>query len=137
PCFCPAQGFDFGNYQVLTNTPLGGSIFEYVLKVNVTNRAADALGVSAQVFSTATNTTIISGLAGFGDVALGQNATSTNTFIVRQQGAGLFNPSLLQWFVSVQSMPLFVFIQTPAGTLLTKGTNVLISGSVGPAVSGV
>ena len=86
---CHAQGFDFGNYRVLSNAPLAGSNFEYVLKVTLTNRAADALGVSAQVFSAATNTTIVSGLASFGDVPSGQSATCTNTFIVRQHSAGL------------------------------------------------
>ena len=134
---CHAQGFDFGNYRVLSNAPLAGSNFEYVLKVTLTNRAADALGVSAQVFSAATNTTIVSGLASFGDVPSGQSATCTNTFIVRQHSAGLFDPAPLQWFVSVQSMPLSVFIQIPSGTLLTNGTHVWISGRVGPAVSGV
>ena len=134
---CAGQGFDFGNYQVVSSAPLGGSSFEYVLKVSVTNRAAHAAGVSAQVFSTATNTIIVAGLVGFGDVAFGQSAPSTNTFKVRQVGPGLFNPAPLQWFVSVQSMPLSVSVDTPVNALLTNGTNVLVSGSVGPAVDGV
>lgn len=134
---CAGQGFDFGNYQVVSTAPLGGSSFEYVLKVQVTNRAADALGVTAQVFSTVTNTTVLSGLVGFGDVVFGQSALSTNVFRIRQFGSGLFNPSPLQWFVSVQSMPLSVSVDTPVNALLTNGTSVLVSGSVGPAVDGV
>jgi hypothetical protein len=59
---CFGQGFGLGNYQVVSNTPLGGSNYEFLLRVSVTNQTADAQGVTAQVFSTATNTVIISGL---------------------------------------------------------------------------
>jgi len=137
-----AQSFEFGNYQVVSTTPLEGIGFEYVLLVNATNHAADAQGVSAQVFSSATNQVVIQGTVGFGDLALGASATCTNTFTVQQFGlvqSGLaqFDPSPLQWFASVQTMPLAVTIDTPVSGLLTSGTNVVVSGTVGPAVTGV
>ena len=48
-----------------------------------------------------------------------------------------FDPSALQWFFSAQSMPLAITVDTPVTGFLTNGTNVVVSGTVGPAVDGV
>jgi len=131
------QGFDVGNYQVVSSTRVGRTLFEYVLRVSITNKVATAQGLTAQVFSRSTNTVVIQGNVSFGDLAFGASTISSNTITIRQDRSAVFDPTALQWFVTAQSMPLAVTIDTPVSGLLTNGTNVVISGTVGPAVHGV
>lgn len=128
------QGFNFGNYQVQSSTRVGRTEFEYVMRISVTNQAASAQGVRAQVFSLSTNTVIVDGEVQFGDVAFGQSATSVDTFTIRQNRLSAFDPSQLMWFALVEAMPLQVTITSPASGHLTNGTNIVVSGTVGALV---
>jgi hypothetical protein len=131
------QGFGVGNYQVLSSTRVGRTEFEYVIGVTISNQVASALGVTVQVYSVSTNTVIIQGNVNFGDVALGASAVSTNTITIRQNRLAPFNPADLAWFVTVNSMPLSLTVISPVSGFLTNGSNVLVTGTIGPAVEGV
>lgn len=131
------QVFSVGNYQVLSSTRVGRTEFEYVLRVTVSNRVASAVGVAAQVYSVSGNTTIIQGDVNFGDVPLGAGAVSTDTITIRQNRLAPFNPADLAWFFSVKSMPLSLTVISPLSGFLTNGTNVVVTGTIGPAVDGV
>jgi PKD repeat protein len=131
------QGFEFGNYQVVSSTRVGRTKFEYVMRVTLTNKAAAAQGITAQVFSRSADTVIVEGNVSFGDVGFGTSATGADTFTLRQSRLIAFNPTNLQWFVSAQSMALAVTVTEPVSGLLTNGTSVRVSGTVGPAVDGV
>ena len=137
PISVQGQGFGVGNYQVLSSTRVGRTQFQYVLSVSITNTVAAALGVTAQVFSTSPNTVIVQGSASFGDLTFGAAAVSTNTITIIQDRVAAFDPSQLQWFISVKSMPLELTVIAPLSGFLTNGTNVVVSGTVGPAVDGV
>ena len=132
-----AQSFEFGNYQVISSTRVGRTEFEYVMKVTITNKVAAARGVTAQVFSRSDKTVIVEGNAGFGNLSLGASAAAADTFTIRQNRLAAFNPADLQWFVSVESMDLALTVDQPVSGLLTNGTNVVVSGTVGSAVDGV
>jgi hypothetical protein len=131
------QGFGVGNYQVLSSTRVGRTEFEYTLSVTISNQVATAFGVTAQVYSVSTNTEVVQGEVSFGDVLLGATAVSSNTITIRQNRVAPFNPADLQWFVTVQSMPLSLAVTSPVSGFLTNGTNVTVSGSFGDAVDGV
>src|SRR5262249_30265826 len=124
-------GFDIGNYQVISSARVGRTAFQYVLSVSITNRVASASGVTAQVYSTTTNTTIVEGTVGFGDLAFGADAVSTNSITIIQDRLAAFDPSQLLWYVSVKTMALSLTVDTPISGLLTNGTNVFVSGTVG------
>ena len=130
-------GLDVGGYQVISSTRVGRTDYQYVLTVNITNRVASAAGVTAQVYSLSTNTTIVQGTVSFGDVAFGATAVSSNTITIIQNRLAAFDPTQLQWFVSVKSMPLTLTVNSPVSGFLTGGTNVTVSGTVGPNVDGV
>src|SRR5882762_8492888 len=78
------QGFEFGNYQVVSSTRVGRTEFEYVMRVSITNKVASAQGVTAQVFSGSASTVIVEGDVSFGDVGFGAGAISADTFTLRQ-----------------------------------------------------
>ncbi len=137
PFLAAGQSFQFSDLEVVSSRRVGRTEFEYVLRVAVTNRVASASGVRALAFSTSTNTFLVDNAVEFGDLNLGDSATSTDTFTVRHNREVPFDPSVLQWFPSARSMPLSVLVDAPISGVLTNGTNVLVRGSVGPAVEAV
>ena len=131
------QGFSVGNYEVLSSTRVGRTTFDFVMRATITNNSLPAQGVLARATSTSTNTTVVSRTLQFGTVNAGSTAVSTNTFTIRQNRLVPFDPASLQWAVSVQSMQLALTLDSPHSGFLTNGTNIVVSGAVGPAVTAV
>ncbi len=131
------QGFTFGNYQVVSETRVDRTLFDYVMRVTVSNNVLSAKGVTGYVASSSTNTVVTQGIVSFGDVGQGASAVSQDTFTIRQNRQVPFDPNLLQWAVAVGSMNLDVTVNSPVSGVVTNGTNVVVTGMVGQAVSAV
>ncbi len=132
-----AQGFSLSGFQVVSSNRVGRTQWEYVLRAIVTNNVANAVGVQGFVYSTSSNTVVLQEKWDIGNVAFGSSLVSTGTFVVRQDRLFPFDPAGLQTVFLAESMPLSVGISSPISGLLTNGTNVLISGTVGQGVNSV
>lgn len=131
------QGFGIGSYEVLSSNRVGRTEWEYVVRATVTNNVASAAGVSGLLTSTSSNTVVMQGALNVGDLTVGSSLVSTGTFVIRQNRLFPFAPAGLQWKFTAQSMPLTVTLDSPVSGFLTNGTNVMVSGTVGPAVFAV
>ena len=84
--------------QILSETRIDRTVFEYVMTASLTNSAPSlARAVEATVTSTSSNTTIVEGKLIFGHVAGGAVVTTTDTFTIRHDRTVPFNPAVLHW----------------------------------------
>ncbi|HXG48644.1 MAG TPA: PKD domain-containing protein [Methylomirabilota bacterium] len=132
------QGFEIGNYRIVSQTRVDRTVFAYTMRADLTNKVLSAQGVRAVLrIEGSTHTTVVENTLEFGDVARDAHATSLDTFTIRHDRLVPFDPSVFRWTFSVASMPLEIAIDSPASGFLTNGTNVIVTGTVGAAVTAV
>ncbi len=91
-----------GNYQLVSETRVDRTKFDYVYKATLTNPGAALVNVSATLTSLSPATAVIDGSLSFGNVAAGGSAVSSDTFTIRQDRTVAFDPANLKWQISSQ-----------------------------------
>ena len=87
--------------QILSETRIDRTVFEYVMTASLTNSAPTlARAVEATLTSASPKTTIVEGKLSFGNVAGGATVTTTDTFTIRHDRTAPVDPSVLQWATS-------------------------------------
>ena len=82
--FAFAADLTIGQYQLVSSTRVGRTIWQYTYSASVTNNtAADAKGITATLATLVPQMTVESGTLTFGDVASGATVKSSNTFTIR------------------------------------------------------
>jgi len=100
------------SYQLISSARVDRTSYDYTYQVSITN-------VTATVTSSSSNTTIIDGGVGFGNVGAGETVAGTDTFTIRQNRRYAFDPSALSWEVQ---FPAQINIETsPFDIALTPG----------------
>jgi len=92
-----ASSLTVGNYQLVSSTRINRTVYEYTYKATVTNNGADATKVTATLNIDAPGVTVLDGKLDFGDVAMGVNVTSSDTFSVRHDRLYAFSETALEW----------------------------------------
>ena len=94
------------NYQLVSKTRAGRTVYDYTYKVSIINNDNDAYNVTATLTSNLQETVVIDGNVNFGSVPAGDTITSTDTFTIRQDRRVPFNPSLLVWDINFLTVNL-------------------------------
>ncbi len=106
PCFAQAPDLSIGNYELVSQTRVGRTIFEYTYRADLANNGAvDVLSAAGALTSGSPNTVVVDGSLGFGAVAAGATATSNDTFSFRQNRRYPFDWADLAWDIAFEPAP--------------------------------
>jgi hypothetical protein len=92
-----AQQFQVVSRNLVSSTRVTRTQWDYIYSVTIQNTGAAASSVTATVTSSSTATVVVNGNLTFGNIAAGQNSTSSNTFTIQQDRTVPFDPAVLSF----------------------------------------
>lgn len=128
---CQSDAAEVVGYELASSTRVGRTTVDYAYRIRVTNTGPALSGATARVVSSAAATVIIDGEIVLGSVPANTTLLSADTFMLRQDRALPFDPSVLSWTVSststatvpnVVGMTQSAAIAAVSGAGLTVGT---------------
>jgi len=105
-----AQPLTLGQLEVVSETRVGRTVFEYRMGARLTNAGPAAFSIGAVLTSSSSHTVVTQDTLHFGDVDPGVDVTSPDSFVIRHDRRFPFDPSALQ---AVIRRPFIVARHTP------------------------
>lgn len=99
-----AADVEIDHFEIVASTRISRTVVEYTLRAEGSNWDAVDASVSATLTSVDPATVVVEGALGFGVLATGATARSTDTFTIRQDRRTLLDLDDLVW--TIQSTPL-------------------------------